>query len=158
LGSVSAIDLPGFGDSGELSCWSLDEVLTLLAARISAQATLIGWSLGGMLAVALAARYPDKVKRLITLAANVKFVASDDYSTAMPPAVNQHFSSSFNTDPQRTLKLLSGLLAQGDAEERTLLRRLRAASTAAPTSNWEAALTLLSELDVRPAFAQLSQP
>lgn len=158
LGSVSAIDLPGFGDSGELSCWSLDEVLTLLAARIPAQATLIGWSLGGMLAVALAARYPDKVKRLITLAANVKFVASDDYSTAMPPAVNQHFSTSFHTDPQRTLKLFSGLLAQGDAEERTLLRRLRAASTAAPTSNWEAALTLLSELDVRPAFAQLSQP
>lgn len=161
LGDVSAIDLPGFGDSPDASSWTLEDVLELLAASIPPQATLVGWSLGGMLATALAARYPEKVKRLVTLAANVKFVATDDYPTALPPAVNAQFSAGFSVDPQGTLKLFSGLLAQGDAQERALLKRLRAATTPAPaptTAGWRAALDLLSQLDLRATFAGLSQP
>jgi malonyl-CoA O-methyltransferase len=161
LGDVSAIDLPGFGDSPDASSWTLEDVLELLAALIPPQATLVGWSLGGMLATALAARYPEKVKRLVTLAANVKFVATDDYPTALPPAVNAQFSAGFSADPQGTLKLFSGLLAQGDAQERALLKRLRAATRPAPaptTVGWRAALDLLSQLDLRATFAGLSQP
>jgi malonyl-CoA O-methyltransferase len=159
IADVIAVDLPGFGASPELEGYKLEVLLDLLADHLPAQCILIGWSLGGMLAVQLAARYPQKVVRIITLAANAKFVASHDYPTAMPLAVNRHFNKSFVQDAAATLKLFSGLLAQGDANERGLLKQVRQlANASAINANWLAALELLSSLDNREAFAQLSQP
>lgn len=156
--SVTLIDLPGFGASPELPEFTLDAVLDKIAAQIPQDAILIGWSLGGMLAVQLAARLPQRIRALVTLAANVKFVAAPDYPTAMPRAINRHFNQGFAQDPQATLKLFGGLLAQGDADERALLKQLRRADSGAVTDNWLHALQLLTELDNRPAFAQLVQP
>lgn len=157
-GDVYAIDLPGFGHSHAVSFADLDSVLMLLEQHLPARAALMGWSLGGMLAIALAARAPEKISRVISLAANVKFVASPDYPTAMPPAVNRQFNQQFADDPQHTLKLFTGLLAQGDAQERALLKALRAVKAFNPGRGWNAALALLAHLDNRTAFAQLTQP
>lgn len=156
--SVTLIDLPGFGASPSLPEFTLDKVLDKIAPQIPQDAILIGWSLGGMLAVQLAARFPQRIRALITLAANMKFVAAPDYPNAMPRAINRQFNQGFAQDPQATLKLFAGLLAQGDADERGLLKQLRRNTTGAVTDNWLQALQMLTELDNRTAFAQLTQP
>lgn len=159
MGKVIAVDLPGFGASQAVADFSVDALVALLEQHLPDQITLIGWSLGGMLAVALAARAPSKIARVITLAANAKFVASADYVGAMPPATNHQFNNSFVADPEATLKLFNGLLAQGDANERGLLKSLRAQSRSLSiTHNWQQALMLLAELDNRSAFASLTSP
>lgn len=156
--SLTLIDLPGFGESAPLPEFSLDAVLNHIALQLPHNAVVIGWSLGGMLAVQLAARFPERIRAVITLAANVKFVAAADYPTAMPRVINRQFNQGFAQDPQATLKLFCGLLAQGDADERSLLRQLRRNDTGAMTDNWLQALQLLTALDNRAAFAQLLQP
>jgi malonyl-CoA O-methyltransferase len=156
---VIAIDLPGFGESATVPVFELDSVLALVEQCLPERAVLIGWSLGGMLALALAQRLPQKITRVITLAANAKFVASADYPTAMPCAVNQQFNQGFAADAQVTLKIFGGLLAQGDRNERTLLKTLRRQQPMQATNhNWHEALNLLAQLDNRTAFAQLTQP
>lgn len=156
---VITIDLPGFGQSDVLPEFTLDTVLAALLSEIPAHAIVVGWSLGGMLAVALAALAPEHISQVITLAANVKFVASADYPCAMPVAIQQQFSQSFTSAAQLTLKRFSGLLAQGDANERALLKMLRAQNVALETNdNWLQALALLSELDNRVNFSRLTQP
>jgi malonyl-CoA O-methyltransferase len=156
--SVTLIDLPGFGASPVLPEFSLDAVLDKVAAQLPQNAVVMGWSLGGMLAVQLAARFPERIRAVITLAANLKFVAAPDYPAAMPRAINRQFNQSFEQDSQATLKLFCGLLAQGDADERGLLKQLRRNDTCAVTDNWLQALQLLTELDNRHTFAQLTQP
>jgi len=157
--NVIALDLPGFGNSPVIPEFALDAVVQLIAAQLPAKCVLIGWSLGGMLAVQIAARYPHKISRLITLATNAKFVASRDYETAMPLAVNRQFNKGFASDPQSTLKLFGGLLAQGDTNERALLKKIRAlAEPDKINPNWLQALALLAQLDNREAFVQLTQP
>lgn len=159
LGDVIAFDLPGFGESVSMPRFNLDDILTLLEQHLPERATLVGWSLGGMLAVALAARTPQKAARVITLAANVKFVANAGYSAAMPMEVNQQFNQSFSADEKAALKLFSGLLAQGDANERGLLKSLRVLNAdLQPNHNWREALTLLATLDNREDFSRLSSP
>lgn len=158
IANVIALDLPGFGTSKEIPEFNLDAVIALIAARLPTKCVLIGWSLGGMLAVQLAARYPQKISHIITLAANAKFVTSRDYEAAMPPAVNRQFNKSFASDPHATLKLFSGLLAQGDVNERGLLKQVRIlAEPENINANWLQALELLARLDNREAFAQLTQ-
>ncbi len=158
MAAVTLIDLPGFGESEPLPEFSLDAVLDKIAAQLPENAVVMGWSLGGMLAVQLAARFPERIRGLITLAANVKFVAAPDYPAAMARATNRQFNQGFAQDPQATLKLFSGLLAQGDAEERSLLKQLRRSDMGTVTDNWPQALQLLSVLDNRELFAQLTQP
>lgn len=158
IAQVTALDLPGFGESPELNDFSLVALLDALAAQIPDNSVIAGWSLGGMLGVQLAHRYPQKVRALITLAANAKFVASDDYPQAMPAAVNSEFNQSFAQDPKATLKLFSGLLAQGDTNERQLLKSLRQQASVDFSAQWIQALELLAELDNRQALAQLQQP
>lgn len=159
LGEVIAIDLPGFGGSDVLSEFTHQALLSLLEAHLPVNATLMGWSLGGMLAVALAERAPHKVARVITLAANVKFVASSDYSAAMPLAINQKFNQDFIEDAFGSVKRFCGLMARGDQQERALLKSLRELFTAShPNVNWQNALTLLAQMDNRTAFSQLKQP
>jgi len=76
----------------------------------------------------------------------------------MPRAINRQFNQGFAQDPQATLKLFCGLLAQGDADERGLLKQLRRNEIGTVTDNWLQALQLLTELDNRTAFAQVMQP
>ncbi len=159
LTDVIALDLPGFGGSEPLPDWSLENLLPLIESRIPQGATLMGWSLGGMLAVALAARLPDRVSRVISLAANLRFVAGADYPAAMAPAINRQFNRLFAEDPGAALKRFGGLLAQGDEAERSLLRRLREAGMPGePHTSWLDALALLASLDNRVDFARLDQP
>lgn len=159
FGSLLAIDLPGFGASEHQPLTDFESLLEQLQLLLPARAIVIGWSLGGMLAVALAARAPQKISRVITLAANTKFVAADDYLHGMPPVVNHKFNQSFAGDAQTTLKMFNGLLAQGDANERALMKLLRAhQSGAQPNQSWNLALDLLASIDNRQAFAHLSQP
>lgn len=158
-GEVIAIDLPGFGESVALPEFKLEAALALIEQQLPERAVLIGWSLGGMLAVALAQRFPQKITHLITLATNAKFVASEDYPTAMSRAINRQFNHSFSADAQTTLKMFGGLLAQGDSDERTLLKNLRRQQPLrSANNNWSEALNLLALLDNRAAFAQLTQP
>lgn len=156
VANVITLDLPGFGASQQISEFNLDAVVDLIIKELPERFALLGWSLGGMLAVQIAARYPHKVSRLITLAANAKFVANCDYETAMPLVTNRQFNKSFAADAATSLKLFTGLLAQGDANERALLKQIRTlAKPDAINKNWLQALELLSILDNREAFAAL---
>lgn len=159
LSAVIAIDLPGFGASEVVEVLSLEIILASLAKQLPHKAVLIGWSLGGMLAVQLAARYPEKITRVLTLAANAKFVASHDYSAAMSETINCQFNNSFAKNSMVALKLFSGLLAQGDVNERGLLKKMRALEKPERINhNWLQLLTLLSAIDNRSALISLSQP
>lgn len=157
IATISCIDFPGFGGSEAIADFSLDAVLELIASQLPEQSVVMGWSLGGMLAVQLAARFPEKIIGVITLAANLKFVAAPDYPAAMPRSINRTFNKSFAQDAQATLKLFGGLLVQGDDNERALLKQVRRNDVGTVTHNWLQALELLAQLDNRAAFAQLTQ-
>ena len=155
---VIPVELPGFGSAPSLPRFTLDAVLNQLALQLPATCVLMGWSLGGMLAIRLAALYPQKVKGMITLATNPKFVADDNYLPAMAPDVNQQFNAHFKKDPVSALKLFTGLLAQGDDQERALLKKLRQQTHEHTNTTWQEALELLATLDNRLMYSQLRQP
>ena len=86
LADVWLVDLPGFGGSSPLLAWRCEQVLEQLASVLPNNCQLIGWSLGGMLALAYAQRYPTRVSGLVTLGSNGCFVAQPSWPDAMAPA------------------------------------------------------------------------
>ncbi len=65
-------DLPGYGDAPLITDFyaAADDI----AARLQPGSHLAGWSLGAQLALAVAARAPDKVGKLVLVAGTTSFV------------------------------------------------------------------------------------
>ncbi len=61
----------------ELRSTDLLDQVDLLAKHLPETCHVVGWSLGGMVAMHLAARYPGRIKSLVLLACNPWFVGDD---------------------------------------------------------------------------------
>ncbi len=91
---LTIFDLPGCGKSS----WSshiktIDDMADLLLPFLPKTAICVGWSIGGLIAISLASRYPERISKLIGLATTPKFVESPGWP-AMPKPGFKGFSSS----------------------------------------------------------------
>jgi pimeloyl-ACP methyl ester carboxylesterase len=60
------------------SATSFDEINTVILSKITSPAILVGFSLGGFSALNFATQYPEKIKKLIIIAANAKGLSEDE--------------------------------------------------------------------------------
>jgi pimeloyl-[acyl-carrier protein] methyl ester esterase len=127
-------------------------------------AVLCGWSLGGMIALHLARRHPQKVARLILVGMSPRFVSCsgpDAWPHGLESATVQGFIDSFARDPAATLSRFVALQALGDSERRTVAARLNAGladASRCAVKGLAAGLQLLATTDLRPSLAQIRQP
>lgn len=142
-------DLP----EGDWAAW-----LDALDESLPQDCWLGGWSLGGMLATALAARRQARCRGLLTLASNPCFVARADWPEAMPIATFKAFADGCRSSPAATLKRFAVLCAQGAEDARGLGRQLLAGAPPVRTERLLAGLEVLAGMDVRQALRQFAGP
>lgn len=135
-----------------------DEWLDELDAAVPQDAWLGGWSWGGMLASALAARRGERCCGLLTLASNPSFVAHEQWPSAMAGETFDGFLAGCAADPRQTLKRFSLLCAQGCSDPRGLSRLLLAGAPGTSPQVLMAGLELLAQLDTRTALQSFRGP
>lgn len=153
-------DLPGFGLSSCPAAYDMDSVLAQLAAQIPEQSTVIGWSLGGLLAIALASRYPNKVKKLGLIASSPCFMAKENWP-GMESRVMQQFADQLQQDLALTVERFLAIQAMGSSTARQDIKLLKQAVLSLPLPSavaLQGGLELLATLDLRQEFASLCQP
>lgn len=158
---LTLIDLPGYGLNRSVGAENIEALLGLLDATLPDDCSLLGFSLGGMLALPLAQRNPEKVKRVITVASNAVFVADARWPEAMGNEDYQAFYALAEKSPALLLKRFTALQLKGDVLERSSLKQLRALATNELEVTSEALLTsldYLTALDNRQLLASLQQP
>jgi pimeloyl-[acyl-carrier protein] methyl ester esterase len=175
---VITVDLPGHGRSRDSALpLTLEAVADALvqvidpagagaganaAAPVEAtRALVVGWSLGGLVATAFAARHPSRVRGLGLIAASPRFVQAPDWPAGMDPRVFEVFGEELGRDYRGTLDRFLMLEAQGSARLREELRYLRDAVYArgepAPRALHDG-LALLQGSDLRHALPGLAVP
>lgn len=120
------VDLPGHG----LSAWDdsfagLDDWVDCLAAQVVKPVDLCGWSLGGLLALRWAEKYPDQVRSLVLVTSTPCFVQQVGWDCAMAASVLAGFAEALQQNYLATLKRFLSLQLRGGAEERALLLAMR---------------------------------
>ncbi len=158
---VYTLNLPGHGGRAVLRLNTLQSWADDLVNQLPAHSTLLGWSLGGQIAMRAAIDYPDTVARLIVMSSTPMFVASEDWAHGMALSDLQTFGADLVSDPQSTLLRFLSLQTRGVAGQKALLQQLRAAFLDAPRSDAEAlkqGLSLLCTTDLRAALSRLMQP
>ncbi|WP_210396856.1 alpha/beta fold hydrolase [Motiliproteus sediminis] len=152
------VALPGFGGSNDET--RIDTMASLadrLADAVESPAIWLGWSLGGTVAAAVAARHPGKVRGLLTLSTNPCFVHKGDWP-GMAPAIFDAFYSGVGSDAAKTLGRFLLLQGQGDDAAKAVVRELKPVlATDATPAALLAGLDRLAE-DHRGYFAELAMP
>jgi len=158
---VTAIDLPGHGASAWNAQAGSPSWLAGLAAALPRAATLVGWSLGGQLALQLAAQPALAVRRLVLIASSPRFVQAPDWPAGLTPATLQSFAAQLERDAPRTIADFLELQVRGSLDAAMVRTRLQLALQqhgAARTEALRAGLELLEHNDLRELARRVDLP
>ena len=156
------VDLPGHGRSP----WpeharSLADLARAVSPRLPSGAAILGWSLGGLVALELARQRGADVAALVLVATTPRFLKQDDWPHGMEPATLKGFAAGLAGDYRRTIANFLALQTWGDEHATDALRSLRATLAAHGEPDpraLEAGLEILRAADLRDALPQVAAP
>jgi pimeloyl-[acyl-carrier protein] methyl ester esterase len=158
---LTCVDLPGHGLSDlSVDLADLDAVCEALYTPAQPPVILVGWSLGGLIAMAYALNYPTAVDRLLLVAASPRFVYADDWKYAIQAEVLEAFGKSLEQDYRTTLDRFLLLQVTSSERKHVCLRGLRRVLYSHPPqkSALRAGLMLLRETDLRSRLTEIHCP
>jgi pimeloyl-[acyl-carrier protein] methyl ester esterase len=130
---VTLVDLPGYGNSAACSIAPnmalqdrqlIDAVIEQLLPYMPKKAIWVGWSLGGLIATYIAAKFPQRVDLLINVATSPRFVSDTDWP-GMEVTVLDQFAQSLLTDHKETLTRFMALQFLGCDQPKQLLQKVK---------------------------------
>jgi pimeloyl-[acyl-carrier protein] methyl ester esterase len=129
--------------------------------RVPAGAAVVGWSLGGMVALEIARQHPEHVVALVLVATTPKFAAGDGWEHGVKHDVLDTFARGLAHDYRRTVQSFLTLQTRGDERSLETLRQLRKRLSAhgEPDPHGLAAgLDILRRSDLRDALSRITVP
>ena len=147
---VHAIDLPGHGRSAHVPADSFEAAVARVAEQLPPGALLCGWSLGGLIAQAIAA-LGHPLRGLALVATTPCFTTRGDWRTAMSPSTLEAFARGLHSNRERTLRDFVHLNALHGTHARESVRAMSAhlAEHPAPLAALESTLAWLRDVDLR---------
>jgi len=125
---VHVVDLPGHGHSDPIDPWTIDAVVAALERAFVAEPqplAVMGWSLGGVIALAWALAHPDRLRKLVLVGTSPRFVADESWPHAMAPAMLARFGDELRVACRLTLQRFLSLQVQGSEAGHATLVALR---------------------------------
>lgn len=159
--AVHSVDLPGHGASAALKALTLDGVVDQLNAQFDHPVSVVGWSLGGIIAQHWAAQRANTVKRLVLVASTPSFSARAGWDYGISQETLEQFAAELETNFSATLRRFLALQLRGSENERELLLQLREQlfSRGEPDmASLRGGLEILRDSDLRAALPEIAQP
>jgi len=159
--TLTLIDLPGHGHSSEAKAETIDEAANAVAAVMPKHAAVLGWSLGGQIALQLAIDHANNVAALILVATTPKFVTSDDWPHGVKVEVLNDFRHRLSTNYAATIRNFLALQVLHPNVARPTIAALQKSmlGRGVPTiANLTHGLTMLAASDHRALLHKIVQP
>ena len=124
---ITILDLPGYGRSAHyvLPQYTLQHLADELVSLVPPGAAVLGWSLGGMIAMQMALSYPNAFERLIVVATSPQFRFSEDWPHAVDSRILDNFAGALASSYKDTIQQFLAIQALGSEHAREEIRLLR---------------------------------
>lgn len=150
-GKVELIDVCDYLVSNDF-----DDITKQIVKLIPNKAYLIGWSLGGQVALNIAAKYPNKIKKLITISTNPKFIEQDDWPGMYDIAFTD-FYSRFIDRPIKTINYFFRLQLMGTKNLKRFIAQLPQIKNI-NVDKLKHGLQILQQIDLRDLMPAINVP
>jgi pimeloyl-[acyl-carrier protein] methyl ester esterase len=130
-------------------------------AALPARCVLLGWSLGGKMAMEIARRHPARVAALVLVSSTPRFAQSIDWPHGLDAGQFETFRSLVERDWRQTLSDFVWLQLRGSRNAATTQQQVEAALTRHGAPHPDAlrrGLDLLGAVDLRSHVAAIEQP
>ena len=164
---IRAIDLPGYGESTSYPLEQLNGIYnsqslaqSLLPLLENKQSIIIAWSMGGLVAIELAAIPETNISQLILVSSTPRFIQDDNWNYAVPASLFEDFYQSLLKDHQATLKRFLAIQAMGSSTSRQDIKYLYTHLLKRGEANPEAlqyGLKMLLKEDKRKQLSQITE-
>jgi len=163
---VILVDLPGHGRSAPPSSYTLEALAAAVgsaterAAPPSEPLSVLGWSLGGSVALHWALTAPARLERLILVATTPCFVARADWPHAISATTLRRFGDELAVSYRLTLQRFVALQVKGSDHAREVLAALHGPLSAAEEPSRDTlrkTLLLLKRTDLRSVVGAVRQ-
>mgnify|MGYP001825493845 FL=1 len=126
----TVVDLPGYGKSPamvqESTSLSLAEALRpLVKAKLRKKNIILGWSMGGLIAIELASIFTEHIHQLVLVSATPRFVQADNWSEAVEAKLFLQFLDSLEKDHSATLKRFLAIQALGSPTAKQDIKQIQ---------------------------------
>ncbi|MDO8446738.1 MAG: alpha/beta hydrolase [Deltaproteobacteria bacterium] len=112
------LDLRGHGESSPSDDYTFDtlagDVKEFIEGLSLGPVSLVGWSMGGSVAIKVAGTYPEILHSLILVSTTPKFVASEDFPYGQPEAMLRRLERQIDRDVNRAMVEFCSLMVEGE--------------------------------------------
>lgn len=153
------VDLPGHGESAPGAA-GLNNWADAVVAAVGRPAIYVGWSLGGLVALAAARRYPAQVDALVLVAVLARFIRETGNDYGMKPSAIEATRTGLARDFSTTLSEFLMQQVLGEPGAAKAVRSLRNDLIDRPPTRegLERGLDILYEADLRAQLDAIAQP
>jgi pimeloyl-[acyl-carrier protein] methyl ester esterase len=123
--TLHVVDLPGHGKSAGAPVTTRAALVEALHHALPDPCHVLGWSLGGHAALALAAAHPSRVKKIVTVGSTPRFVAGDGWEHGKAPEVLADFARRLAENHALTIRNFLALQALHLPGARDHVRRMQ---------------------------------
>jgi pimeloyl-[acyl-carrier protein] methyl ester esterase len=152
------LNLPGHGGTAESSDW----IETIADQLPTDPSIIIGWSLGGILAMQLALKHPEKVAGLALISTTPAFCQHEGWQHGCSRELFEAFENGVANNAPTTMSRFFMLMLQGDGLSRSDYNAIAKQSvnrTSPPSiAMLRKGLDYLAESDLRDELASIRQP
>ncbi|NOQ16249.1 MAG: pimeloyl-ACP methyl ester esterase BioH [Methyloprofundus sp.] len=158
---VICMDLPGHGHSDNVSPYGMEAIVDAIHDALPKRhCIIVGWSLGGNIALRLAEKYPQRVRSLVLIGSNPHFLQAKQW-LGVNAEVLKEFANNLQNNPTATLLRFMSLQLQGMANMKVVFKEIKAAmqECAPPEADvLMGGLEILRTVDLRAALHDLVVP
>lgn len=159
---LTIIDLPGSGRSPPMDKeFTLENIIAEIKRVTPESAIWLGWSLGALIVLALAASDKDRVKKMILAGGSPCFTKKQDWNMATDENVLRDFGEMLKKNHRKTLVRFLSLQMGDSSRTRQVLRTQRELLFQygdPDIATLEEMLEVLIQTDLRDSLSQIDQP
>lgn len=128
--TLHVVDLPGHGYSSAVPLASLDSAADAIIGVLPERTNLLGWSLGGQVALSIAQRHATRVDKLVLVATTPRFVETADWPFGKKAQVLDDFAARLANSYAATIRGFLALQTLNQPNARATIAALQLAMSA----------------------------
>jgi pimeloyl-[acyl-carrier protein] methyl ester esterase len=155
------IDLPGMGKSEIIKPYKIDTLINRIHRVIPEKVTIIGWSLGGQIAMKYYLKYPEAVNYLVCISSTPCFIKKPGWEYGVSRIFFSKFKQNLLNNWQKTLKKFFLLQMQKNEDRANILKKLEndfIDQLPPKKEGLEKSLKILEEIDMRHDIKNINVP
>lgn len=159
--TLHIIDLPGHGYSSTAPFTGLEAAADAIVEALPARTHMLGWSLGGQVALSIAQRHAVCIDKLVLVATTPRFVESTDWPYGKKAHVLDDFAARLANNYAATIRGFLALQTLNQPNARAVIADLQTAMSARgepSAAALQAGLEVLRASDLRNVVAAIRHP